>query len=358
MASSSSTRSVCGDRARLGDRATSAATPSWRDLAVRSEVAHQAQHGALARRRRAVGRRAARRRRADGRCSNRCRGLPGARIDSTVPRVSPSRGVRDHERRMRTRSRPYRVGRAPSSLGHGCRPGPVPARGRRRGRPRARRSTMSAEREGENMNRSRSTARRALALTAAGATALALAIAPAAAATAAPAAKCDNRNNNTISKLLECVTAAGVMRAPRGVPGRSPTRTAATAPPTRPDTRRASTTSSRRSRPPAGTCRIDEFDYLVPRPDDRSSSRRRTPRYPRGVFVTGSAEGTVTGNVIPVDLALATPGGGTSGCEAADFAGLDFTGSNDIALIQRGTLRVRRQGAQRPELPAPRPSSS
>ena len=27
----------------------------------------------------------------------------------------------------------------------------------------------------------------------------------------------------------------------------------------------------------------------------------------------------------------------TSGCEAADFAGLDFSGPADIALIQRGT---------------------
>src|SRR5688572_33037480 len=70
---------------------------------------------------------------------------------------------------------------------------------------------MSAEREGENMNRSRSSGQRVLALTAAGATALALAIAPASAATAAPAAKCDNRNNNTIAKLLECVSADGAM---------------------------------------------------------------------------------------------------------------------------------------------------
>ena len=59
------------------------------------------------------------------------------------------------------------------------------------------------------MNRSARPSRRAIAITTATATALALAVLPASAALAAsPAVKCDNRNNNTISKLTECVTAA------------------------------------------------------------------------------------------------------------------------------------------------------
>ena len=37
-----------------------------------------------------------------------------------------------------------------------------------------------------------------------------------------------------------------------------------------------------------------------------------------------------------MDLALGLGNASTSGCEAADFVGLDFSGSNDIALIQRG----------------------
>ena len=41
--------------------------------------------------------------------------------------------------------------------------------------------------------------------------------------------------------------------------------------------------------------------------------------------------------MIPVDINLAPPRASTSGCEDADFAGLDFSGPNDIALIQRGT---------------------
>jgi hypothetical protein len=58
--------------------------------------------------------------------------------------------------------------------------------------------------------------------------------------------------------------------------------------------------------------------------------------YPTGAF-TGSGFGTVTGNVIPVDINLVPPRASTSGCEAADFAGLNFGGPSDIALIQRGT---------------------
>jgi Zn-dependent M28 family amino/carboxypeptidase len=57
--------------------------------------------------------------------------------------------------------------------------------------------------------------------------------------------------------------------------------------------------------------------------------------YESGVF-TGSGSGTVTGNVVPVDLALTGGRASTSGCEAADFAGLDLSGPADIALIQRG----------------------
>src|SRR4051794_26704524 len=62
------------------------------------------------------------------------------------------------------------------------------------------------------MNRSARPSRRAVAITAATATALALAVLPASASLASPGAKnaCENRNNNTISKLTECVSAEGV----------------------------------------------------------------------------------------------------------------------------------------------------
>ncbi|MBY5161524.1 M20/M25/M40 family metallo-hydrolase [Salsipaludibacter albus] len=51
-----------------------------------------------------------------------------------------------------------------------------------------------------------------------------------------------------------------------------------------------------------------------------------------------SGSGSVTdGNVIAVDLDLGLGNTSSSGCEASDFDGLDFSGDNDIALMQRGT---------------------
>ena len=57
--------------------------------------------------------------------------------------------------------------------------------------------------------------------------------------------------------------------------------------------------------------------------------------YEAGLF-HGSAGGEVTGNVTAVDINLIGNRLNTSGCEAADFAGIDFSGPNDIALFQRG----------------------
>jgi Zn-dependent M28 family amino/carboxypeptidase len=58
--------------------------------------------------------------------------------------------------------------------------------------------------------------------------------------------------------------------------------------------------------------------------------------YDTGAF-TGSGNGEVTGSVKPVDINLVPPRASTSGCEASDFAAIDFSGPSDIALIQRGT---------------------
>jgi hypothetical protein len=58
--------------------------------------------------------------------------------------------------------------------------------------------------------------------------------------------------------------------------------------------------------------------------------------YETGAF-TDSGSGDVTGNVIAVYINLTGDRASTSGCEAADFTGLDFSGPSDIALIQRGT---------------------
>ena len=53
--------------------------------------------------------------------------------------------------------------------------------------------------------------------------------------------------------------------------------------------------------------------------------------------MTYSPSGTIDGgNVIAVDLDLGLGNSSTSGCEAADFVGSDWSGPDDIALIQRG----------------------
>jgi Zn-dependent M28 family amino/carboxypeptidase len=84
-----------------------------------------------------------------------------------------------------------------------------------------------------------------------------------------------------------------------------------------------------------------EFDFNFP-----AELRQLTPvaeTYVTGVF-TGSGSGEVEGQVIPVDVNLEGDRASTSGCEEADFAGLDFTGDADIALIQRGTCTFGEKG--------------
>ncbi len=77
-----------------------------------------------------------------------------------------------------------------------------------------------------------------------------------------------------------------------------------------------------------------EFDFVFP-----AELEQLTPTagsYETGTY-TGSGDGDITGTVIPVDINLTPPRASTSGCEAADFAGQDWSGDSDIALVQRGT---------------------
>jgi Zn-dependent M28 family amino/carboxypeptidase len=160
------------------------------------------------------------------------------------------------------------------------------------------------------------------------------------AAEAGPAA-CDTRTNNTINKLLECVTVEGVrahqaafqaaadtndgVRA-AGTPGYDATVAYVV------DTLEA-----------AGyDVELDPFPFTFVPPATLRQTKPINEEYETGAF-SGSGFGTVDGNVIPVDLALgdapwpADRGTSTSGCEASDFDGLDFSGPSDIALVQRGT---------------------
>ena len=147
---------------------------------------------------------------------------------------------------------------------------------------------------------------------------------------------CDTRVNNTHDKLLECVTLEGV-RAHQAAfqaiaDANGGTRQAGT------PGYDASVAYVKDTLEAAGyDVELNEFPFTFVPPATLIQTAPGDPvEYETGAF-TGSGFGTVTGPVIPVDLALEPPRASTSGCEATDFDGLDFSGPNDIALVQRGT---------------------
>ena len=169
---------------------------------------------------------------------------------------------------------------------------------------------------------------------------LALALLPAQTASAAPAAACENRANNTYQKLLDCVTLEGVREHQEALQKIADNSTD----PVYPGTRAAGTDGYRDSvQYVAGLLEdagyevtLDPVEITFNFP---AELRQLTPvqaEYETGVF-TGSGDGTVEGRVTPVDINLTGDRASTSGCEPADFAGLDFSGPADIALVQRGT---------------------
>ncbi len=179
--------------------------------------------------------------------------------------------------------------------------------------------------------------RRARTLAIATATAAGLVLVPAGAAMAAPASQgCDNRTNNTYDKLLGCVTVDGVLEHEQALQAiadaNGGTRAAGTEGYTQSVEYVVDTLEA------AGwSVELDEFDFTFVPPPVLEQLTPVMAEYDSGTF-TGTGYGEVTGNVIPVDIVLAPPRDPvTSGCEAADFAGIDWSGTNDIALIQRGT---------------------
>ena len=146
---------------------------------------------------------------------------------------------------------------------------------------------------------------------------------------------CDTRTNNTVNKLLECIDVAGVRahqaafqaaadanggNRAAGLPGYD-----------------ASVDYVVDTLEAAGyDVELDPFEFTFVPDATLEQLSPITGSYPTGAF-TGSGNGTVTGNVIPVDLALEPPRASTSACEPSDFDGLDFSGPADIALVQRGT---------------------
>lgn len=183
------------------------------------------------------------------------------------------------------------------------------------------------------MSRTGRLSRRAAVLATATSVVGALALVPAGAALAAPGKSCDARNNNTMAKLLECVSADGALEHLEAFQAIADEN----------DGNRAAGTSGYEDSvdyvvevlEAAGwTVTIDEFDFTYVGP---STLTQLTPapvrEYETGPF-TGSGAGDVTAAVTPVDLQLGLGNMSTSGCEAGDFAGFP---AGNIALIQRGT---------------------
>ncbi len=159
---------------------------------------------------------------------------------------------------------------------------------------------------------------------------------PAAPAAAAPTqADCDGRTNNTYAKLLECVRVGQVRQHQAAFQAiadeNGGTRAAGTS------GYDGSVDYVVETLEAAGwNVELDEFDFTFFPPPVLRQLTPVAATYETGIF-TGTGFGEVTGNVIPVDINLVPPRATTSGCEASDFTGLDFSGPADIALIQRGT---------------------
>jgi Zn-dependent M28 family amino/carboxypeptidase len=186
--------------------------------------------------------------------------------------------------------------------------------------------------------RARSTRARLLAV---GVTALlAAALSPGQAGAAPPANACEKRANNTYEKLLGCVTLEGVLEHQEAFQAIAD----ANDDPFYPGTRAAGTEGYDESvEYVAGLLEDAGYDVTLDPVEITFNFpavlRQTAPvqaTYETGVF-TGSGSGTVEGNVIPVDINLTGDRASSSGCTASDFAGLNFSGPADIALIQRGT---------------------
>ncbi|WP_241843242.1 M28 family metallopeptidase [Agromyces albus] len=186
----------------------------------------------------------------------------------------------------------------------------------------------------KTMYPSKPLSKRARAVAIATAAAFTIALIPAGAAFAAPAAKCDNRMNNTVAKLLQCVDADGVVEhldALQAIADANDGTRAAGLP-----GYEASVDYVVETLEAAGwNVSIDEFPFTFVGPSELEQLTPVNATYPTGPF-TGTGYGELVGTVIPVDINLEGDRSTTSGCEAADFTGLDFSGTADIALIQRG----------------------
>ncbi|HET7351380.1 MAG TPA: PA domain-containing protein, partial [Marmoricola sp.] len=155
-----------------------------------------------------------------------------------------------------------------------------------------------------------------------------------------------NRNNNSVSKLLECVTLKGVMEHEHAFQAIADENNG----------HRASGSSGynasvdyvmERMRKAGYSVSKQEFDYNAFEDLGGSTLQQLTPNdvtYEEGVHFSAtdhSEPGSASAAVTPVDIQLGVGNTSTSGCEDADWAG--FTPGN-IALVQRGSCTFEQKG--------------
>ncbi|WP_433794594.1 M28 family metallopeptidase [Actinoplanes sp. CA-252034] len=190
------------------------------------------------------------------------------------------------------------------------------------------------------------TRRRSIRVLSAAAIATVLTVAPATTASAGGHGhghgydKCAKQVNDTYAEVLKCVTVDGVLKHLKQFQRIADRSTD----PIYPGSRAAGTKGYADSvkyvsgllRKAGYKVTLDPFEFQFAFPAVLDQITPAAASYETGAF-TNSPAGDVTGKVVPVDVNLTGDRASTSGCEAADFTGLDFSGATDIALIQRGS---------------------
>jgi len=145
---------------------------------------------------------------------------------------------------------------------------------------------------------------------------------------------CDSRVNNTVDKLVECVTIDGVRAHQAAFQAIADAND---------DNRAAGTTGYDATvdyvvgvlEDSGYDVELDPFPFTFTALGELEQLTPVSVDFDTGSF-SGSGTGEVIGNVIPVDTSIDDPAASTSGCEPEDFDGIDWSGDNDIALVQRG----------------------
>ncbi|MFP3915769.1 MAG: M28 family peptidase [Actinomycetota bacterium] len=150
---------------------------------------------------------------------------------------------------------------------------------------------------------------------------------------------CDHRVNNTVRKLLECVTVDGVREHQAALQAIADANGGIRASGT-PGYDASVDYVVERMTAAGYDVTVDTFDFgffqETEDPVFEQVSPDPTTYVDQADFatMTFSGSGNVTGQVEGVDLSIGDPGASTSGCEPEDYAG--FTAGN-VALVQRGT---------------------